>query len=178
MNAHTRSKTVAACVTAVAALLLGTYAHADGAPKRLTLSVIIDADGGPEVLKGKYAQAIKQLTAGFDTSDTVGISTNLCVALIMSRQWEAAQVTCDKAVSYARFSYHDSNLGGFSGRNATEALAYSNRAVLDSLTSRPEAAKKDVARAHALDPRTEFVSQNWLALNGQQTGPVIAAVAR
>jgi len=177
----TTSITTTVRFAALAWLLLAAAVHANEPSRKLTLSVYLDTAGADSVLAGKYDVAIKQLGshgASFQR-DQIAASTNLCVALIMSRQWDQARSTCDEAVNDARFNTADNTLGARQEQQKEMAIAYSNRAVLEYLTDKPQNATRDVERAHSLAPSTEFVSQNWVALNGKPqsvSSPEIASV--
>jgi hypothetical protein len=175
-----RNKIIAPRVGVLAWLLLSALAHADPGARKLTLSVYLDTPGAESVLAGKYDDAIKQIRSpGIAVQpNVVATSTNLCVALIMTKQWDAARSTCNDAVSEARFNTADNAIMGFSANRAELAIALSNRAVLNWLQNRPADAASDVRRAHSLAPRKDFISQNWTALNGKPdnvSGPSIAS---
>jgi hypothetical protein len=174
-------ETIAPRAGFLAWLLLSALAHADPGSRKLTLSVYLDTPGAESVLAGKYVDAIKQLR-GHPINvqpNIVATSTNLCVALIMTQQWDAARSACNDAVSEAKFNTADNAIMGPSFNKAEVATALSNRAVLNWLQNRPGDAASDVRRAHALAPRKDFVSQNWMVLNGTPgnvSGPSIASV--
>jgi hypothetical protein len=174
-------QTIAPRAGALAWLLLSTLAHADPGSRKLTLSVYLDTPGAESVLAGKYDDAIKQLRGHtIDVQrNVVSTSTNLCVALIMTQQWDAARSTCNDAVSEAKFNTADNVLMGPSANREQVATALSNRAVLNWLQNRPGDAASDVKRAHALAPRKDFVSSNFMVLNGNPQnvpGPSIASI--
>jgi hypothetical protein len=143
------------------------------------MSVYLDATGGDTLLAGDYNTAIRKIESrgSYDDIHTLAANTNLCVAYTMTKQWEAAQSKCDKAVMGARVSDADDVFDFGAGRDRRLATAYSNRAVLNWLQSRPQKAVADVARARSLAPKLEFVSQNWTALNGEPGTTTDAAVA-
>jgi hypothetical protein len=176
-----------ATVAAACAVALGSsfaiVAHAEETSRKLVVSYIEDAVGAGPLSAGKYAEAIKQINrpAPVFYGDELAKSTNLCVALIMTRQWDTARNTCDRAVSEAVLDVPDAAFGMRAGHDALVALTYSNRAVLNFLAGRSEAAVRDATRAHKLAPHSEFVAQNWLVMNATPssvTGPAIAAAGR
>jgi hypothetical protein len=182
MNLRNKTiQTIAPRAGFLAWFLLSALAHADPGSRKLTLSVYLDTPGAEKVLAGKYDEAIKQLR-GHPINvqpNIVATSTNLCVALIMTQQWDAARSTCNDAVSEAKFATGSYSIIGPSSNRVEVATALSNRSVLNWLQNRPGDAASDVRRAHALAPRKDFVSQNYMALNETPknvSGPSIASV--
>ena len=173
-----------AIATATAIALGSTFAiaaRAGDVPHKIVLSYIEGAAGSQALQVGKYAEAIKQIASRRFDSDEVSKSTNLCVALVMTHEWDSAKKTCDDAVINARLDSPDPAFGISSGHNAGLALAYSNRAVLNFLAGRSQEAVRDATRARRLSPQSEFVTQNWVVMNAATpgvSGPAIAAVAR
>jgi len=174
-----------AALAAACALALGSTfaitARADEGERKLVLSFIEDGAGADALRAGEYAKAIKQINVHVLSGDEGARSTNLCVALIMVRQWDTARNTCNSAVTDAQLDIPDAAFGLRSGHDAALALAYSNRAVLNFLAGRSEAAVRDVTRARKLSPQSPFVSQNRVVMNAPApavTGPAIAAIRR
>src|SRR5581483_10788719 len=93
----------------------GIAARAGDGPHKVVLSYIEDATGSEALHLGKYAEAIRQINARKFDGDAVATSTNLCVALIMTHQWDSARSTCDGAVMNARLDVPDAAFGTRSG---------------------------------------------------------------
>ena len=175
------NKSSVAIATAVAlGSTFGIAARAGDVAHKLVLSYIEGAAGSEALQLGQYAEAIKQINRRRFDGDEVAKSTNLCVALIMTRQWDSAGKTCDDAVIEARLDSPDPAFGVYAGHDAALGLAYSNRAVLNFLAGRSQAAVRDATRARKLSPQSQFASQNWVVMNAapQVTGPAIAATVR
>jgi len=175
----TRRSTLAAGLAAMGMCLLAVGAPAQPAPGKLQLRAIINAPGGDSLLSGNYDAAIRELNApavAHQRGD-MGVSTNLCVALIMTEQWDAARTRCDEAVSIAGYEQYAHSFPAKRERNELLALAYSNRAVLAWLRNQTDTAASDLARAYRLAPGADFIAANWARLNVQSTasGPAVAA---
>jgi len=165
---------------AVLAALLGSgAAHAAQAHGKLVLSAYADRAAGESLLAGRYGEVIARLGArGVEfASDAVAASTNLCVAYVMTRQWNAAHAVCDEAVERARLDAAELTIYARELHAEEVALAYSNRAVLEWLSDRKRDAADDLSRAQAFSPSSEFVTRNLTALraNGVAAPPVAAA---
>lgn len=158
---------VVALATLAAPALPAAGAQAADPPAAAVLSAYENSAGGRAVLAGDYAGAIAEL-AGHGASyrlDAVAASTNLCVAYVMSRQWDEAHAACDEAVMTARLDETYSPTLYARGVHAQEvALAYCNRAVMHWLAAQPESAASDLARARALAPTSAFVARNLEAV--------------
>ncbi len=79
--------------TLAATLLVGSAAHADAEPGKLTLSGYIDAAVGERLIAGNYAAVIEQTGTAHapnSTADEVAASTNLCVAYVATGQLAAS----------------------------------------------------------------------------------------
>jgi hypothetical protein len=150
----------------LAALLGAATARADESAPKATLTAYVDGAGGASVMAGDYAGAIKQLSPyGVRyAQDVVAASTNLCVAYIMTQQWQAAQTLCDQALQTARLNSSSMPLYSRRDYEQTVAVAYSNRAVLQWLENRPQSAASDLDRASLLYPQAAFVAQNRAVL--------------
>jgi hypothetical protein len=162
----------------VAALAVAGAARADGASSKAMLSAYEEAVGGMAIARGDYAATVSQLAThgALYRSDRVAASTNLCVAYIMTREWQTAHAACDAAISLAQGEPADATL--FGRRNHAEAIAvaYSNRAVLSWLEAQPESAASDMAQARALSPWSDFVAHNSAVLGAVKSAaaPTVA----
>ena len=161
-------------LTLAAALLCASAAQAADDHAKPMLSGYTNAVGGESLLAGQYTQMLEQLQglrstalAGSHTS-----TTNLCVAYIATRQFDAAQVPCDAAIQTARREKNQTyDWSGSSRKNYHRgiALAYSNRAVLHWLMDDSQSAASDMARAQALAPDAEFVMRNVAAIGSSKS---------
>jgi len=137
--------------------------------------------GGAELVSGGYTAAVQQLSHPVVTSMDAGTtSNNQCVALAMTRQWEAARLACDRAVRDAQLER--TSLPSYQSwarqlKDDYLAVALSNRAVLHWLASDSGAAADDLQRAEALSPRAEFVARNRAALEYSRTAVAQVSVA-
>jgi hypothetical protein len=162
----------------LAALAVAGAAHADGSSSKAMLSAYEQAAGGVAIARGDYAATVSQLVPHgmLYKSDRVASSTNLCVAYIMTSQWQTAHAACDAAISLAQAEPADATL--FGRRNHAEAIAvaYSNRAVLNWLEAQPQSAASDMAQARALSPRSDFVAHNSAVLGAAKSAaaPTVA----
>lgn len=139
----------------------GGSAQASSAPRKMTLSGYVDGAAGTSLMSGHYEDVVGTLGAhGLPFKlDEVSASTNLCVAYIMTRRWDAAHRECDQAVRIASLEQWQW-LPLDNSHNEHVAIAYSNRAVLEWLEDRPAIAAQDLAKAHTLAPAVEFVGRN------------------
>ena len=173
-----RCKHRAAPLAALAALLVASAARADSDAHKLMLSGYEDTAAGPSLMAGRYDAVIKALGARGPSyqHDPIAASTNLCVAYIVTHQWEAADATCDAAVEAAKPAV-GATLFERKQHDESVALAYSNRAVLHWLEDHPELAASDFAMARLLSPEAEFVSHNVAAFSSAKSAAAQAVVA-
>ena len=85
----------------------------------------------------------------------------------MTMRWREAHAACDAAVRAAseRQNTVPTWLGWTRGSDdELLALAYANRAVMHWMSHDDGAARKDLTRALALSPRSDFVTRNVAAL--------------
>jgi hypothetical protein len=161
------------------AALLSTSVPAADAPDPFVLVAYSNRVGGGPLVDGDLSAATRALTpvAAGSPLDPVAVATNRCVAYAMTRQLFAARLACDAAVEDAASTDAGSVLSQHDPRtsNATAALAYSNRAVLEWLAAKPAAAHQDLARARALAPQADFVRHNLAAMQGHKEVPSPAA---
>lgn len=158
----------------IPAALLCVAAHAADGDKRFVLAAYSNAPGGQEILSGHYQAALNVLdTKSSDGSfDAAYLSLNRCAALTMAAQWPAAQTACDMAVRYAHLSkltHGGEGLQALHVQDEVIALAYTDRAVLESLTDHARAATQDLVHAKALLPYSDLVAQNVTALDKRST---------
>ena len=92
---------------------------------------------------------------------------------------DAAHRACDDAVEAEERAEDGSVMQQQSRRqhDASEALVYSNRAVVHWLTADASAAQADLARAQALAPQADFVIRNLAALRGHPVVPGAVSAA-
>ncbi len=147
----------------LAAALISTVVSAADPPDAFVLVAYSNRAGGTQISNGEYLTAIRE-TPGLP-DDPAGLATNQCVALAMSAQLAQAQHACDSAVQAA---YREqAQLPSWSPRGQaanSQAVAYSNRAVLRWLNADTHGARQDLARAQALAPQAAFVVRNLTAM--------------
>jgi hypothetical protein len=155
----------ASVLATLATLAAGAAAHA-AQPAKAVLRGYLDGVAGTALMTGNYTGVITQLSrhGTLYLSDALSASTNLCVAYTVTHQFAAAVSECDTAVDLARHDASGSTLSSHAAYDEHLALAYSNRAVLHALMAQPQPAVSDIARAHALAPSADFVSQNVAAI--------------
>jgi hypothetical protein len=142
--------------------------------RKAVLSGYYDTPAGRSLVAGRYDLVINRLGShGAEfLQDEVAASTNLCIAQIETRRWDAARVTCDSAVTYASLPSWERPR-----QERAVAIAYSNRAVLHWLQREPDRAAADLAKAHAIAPGVEVVEQNArLLVSNPQPGASVVAV--
>lgn len=150
-------------------LTLASGAAFAGGMHRFVFTAYSDAAGGAEVMAGRYRTALQELNtdAGSMALDPSALNTNRCVAFSMTLQWQQAHAACDAAVRAASMQrVLPSTWWGPSHGSDDDylALAYTNRAVLEWMSSDQAAARKDLAEAQGIAPQSGFVTQNLAAL--------------
>jgi hypothetical protein len=154
--------------TALALALASGAALAQGS-HRFVFTAYTDVAGGAEVLAGRYHAALEELSgdAGSMALDPSAVDTNRCIAYSMTLQWQKGHAACDAAVRAASKERNLPSVWWRQSRGSDDdylALAYANRAVLDWMSSDEAAARKDLAEAREIAPRSGFVAQNLAAL--------------
>jgi hypothetical protein len=169
-------------VAAAAALLLCTAVQGAEAEHSFVFTAYSNAAGGEQLVSGDYQSAaqITHRALVVTSSDASTISNNRCVALAVTKQWEAARVACNRAVREAQQEQSLSSAYQTWNRKLTNeyvAIALSNRAVLHYLTSESDAAAVDLKRAAVISPTSDFVAHNQAALEHSRTAVAQVAVA-
>ena len=179
MRSH-RKTLSAPGLTAAAALLLGPAARAG--EHNFVLTAYTNGRGGPALISGDYDSAGKALgyQPTLSTFDKSTNSTNRCVTLTVTKQWDAARAACNKAVKDAE--WEKASLPSFEAWARTMedeyvAVALSNRAVLHWISDESEAAAADLKRAASLSPKSDFVQRNRSALEYSRSALVRTDVA-
>lgn len=154
----------------LAAALISTVVSAADQPDAFVLVAYSNRAGGTQIANGEYLSATKVTRAGVP-EDRGALATNHCVAFAMSEQLAQAQLACDTAVQ-AAFS-EQAELPSWSARSHaqaanSQAVAYSNRAVLRWLNADAQGARQDLARAQALAPQATFVARNMNAMQSHE----------
>jgi hypothetical protein len=170
-------------LAAAVSLLLGSAAQAGEQSHNFVLTAYSNGKGGPDLVSGNYQAADRELRyhtslSAFDGSTN---SNNRCVALAVTKQWDAARAACDEAVRDAEhekatlpsYQYWARKL-----ENDYVAVALSNRAVFHWMSSDSAAAAADLKRAEALSPNAAFVERNKSALEHSHAAVAAAAVAQ
>jgi hypothetical protein len=171
---NSRNPLLAPCAATAVSVLLGATALAAESQHDFVLTAYSNGRGGPELISGDFAAATKVLshvapTFALQTSTT---SNNRCVALAVTKQWDAARAACDQAVRDAQLDKINLPSYQYSARRNQDeylAIALSNRAVLHWMSSESEAAASDLKRAQALSPSSASVMQNAQALEQSRT---------
>lgn len=166
---NSRERFRSAGLAAAVSLLLGSAAQAGEQSHNFVLTAYSNGRGGPDLVSGNYAAASEALhyhtsLSAFEGSTS---SNNRCIALAMTKQWDAARAACDQAVrdaerekvSMPAYQYWSRKL-----ENEYLAVALSNRAVFHWMSSDSVAAAADLKRAATLSPTADFVARNQSAL--------------
>ena len=154
----------------LAAALISTVVTAADRPDPFVLVAYSNRAGGTQITNGEYLTATRQAPAGLQ-ADPGALATNHCVAFAMSAQLAQAQLACDSAVEAAHSE--QVQVPSWNPRSHAEALnsqavAYSNRAVLRWLNADAPGARQDLARAQALAPQATFVLRNVSAMQSHE----------
>lgn len=154
----------------LAAALISTVVSAADKPDAFVLVAYSNRAGGTQIANGEYLSATRISRAGVP-ADPGALATNHCVAFAMSQQLAQAQRACDSAVQ-AAYS-EQAQLPSWNARSHaqaanSQAVAYSNRAVLRWLSADAQGARQDLARAQALSPRSAFVIRNMNAMQSHE----------
>jgi hypothetical protein len=167
---------------AAVSLLLGPAAQATDSSHNFVLTAYSNGAGGAELISGNYPAATEALhhPSFVPSLDASATSTNRCVALSVTKQWDSARIACDQAVRDAQqekallpsYQYWARKL-----KNEYLAVALSNRAVLHWMSSDAEGAASDLKRAAALSPTADFVVRNRAALEYSRNAVAQASVA-
>ncbi len=154
--------------------------YSGAARPKLVLSGYEDRAAGATLLAGHYSIVIEELGSHGPSfaRDTVAASTNLCIAYIMTARWSAAHPACDEAIALAELDVPQRDLLSREMHSEQIAVAYSNRAVLHWLESRPASAAEDLSKARTLAQGSEAVSQNLAALRSRSGAGVLAATGK
>jgi len=170
-------------LAAAVSLLLGSAAQAGEQSHNFVLTAYSNGRGGPDLVSGNYQAAGKalQYRASLSALDGSSSSNNRCVALTVTKQWDAARVACDQAVRDAE--HEKATLPSYQYwarkvENDYVAVALSNRAVFHWVSADGAAAAADLKRAAALSPNADFVARNKSALEYSQTAVAQAKVAQ
>ena len=162
----------------LAAALISTVVAAADKPDAFVLVAYSNRAGGTQIANGEYLSATRVTRAGV-AGDPGALATNHCVAFAMSEQLAQAQLACDSAVEAA--SSEQAELPSWNPRGRahaaiSQAVAYSNRAVLRWLNADAQGARQDLARARALAPQANFVLRNINAMQSHENaGPAQSA---
>ena len=169
-------------MVAAVSLLLGSAVHAGEQSHNFVLTAYSNGKGGPDLVSGNYTAAEQALhdPANLSTFDASTNSNNRCVALTMTKRWDAARAACDTAVRDAErekatlptYQYWARKL-----ENDYVAVALSNRAVFRWMSADSAAAAADLKRAAELSPKADFVERNKSALEWSHTSVAQVEVA-
>jgi hypothetical protein len=154
---------------AAASLLLGSAAYGSEQAHNFVLTAYSNGPGGQELVSGNYSAAEQALhhRNSLSTFDTATNSNNRCVALAVTKQWDAARTACNTAVRDAerqRATLPAYNYWSRKREDAYVAIALANRAVVHSMLADNAAAAADLKKAGTLSPTADFVTRNQFAL--------------
>jgi hypothetical protein len=137
--------------------------------KKYELQVFEDALGGREIIAGNFAAGIETLQGNGSLDTTYAKKTNMCVALTLSEEFEAALPACEGARRCSIRSL-DSFLFLSLGIRRKEAhgIAANNLGVLYALQGDAAAALKHFESAGNLGGPVSEVAQRNLTALGQR----------
>jgi hypothetical protein len=156
-------------ITSVVVTALCATTAAQAAPAQgFVLTAYSDAVGGERLLSGQYSAALVQIRGaktGAGGAEVVR-KTNACVAYAVLGKLSEARVACDAALAAATLDR--SHAKGVVSRSRSEedssvAIAYSNRAIVHSLSNEAVGSAEDLAEAHSLAPQSAYVVRNIAA---------------
>ncbi|MDB6088408.1 MAG: hypothetical protein JWN85_1192 [Gammaproteobacteria bacterium] len=149
--------------------------------KSFLLTAYANAAGGENLVSGRYNAALAQITSNEQALATPerDRKTNACVAYAALGQLRQARVACDAAVTAAqRHTSH--SFRGLSkdrvGASDDVAIAYTNRAIVHSLSHKAVSSAEDLAKAHSLAPTADFVARNIATFRDSHGGAAQVAV--
>jgi hypothetical protein len=171
-------------LAAAVSLLLGSAAAQAGEQSHnFVLTAYSNGRGGADLVSGNYEAADKALHyhASLSAFDGSSSSNNRCIALAMTKQWDAARAACNEAVrdaehekaSLPSYQYWARKL-----ENDYVAVALSNRAVFHWMSADSAAAAADLKRAATLSPNADFVARNQSALEYSRVAVAQTKVAQ
>ena len=150
---------------AVALALTAAPTVAAETDAKFTMSVFVDAAQGPEIVAGKYDEAISTIAKRSSRKNAIEATMNLCVAYVKSGEVELAEDSCDAAVTaiHAQKSFRRFRMGTETTAAARErylAMALSNRSVIRAIKGDYESAREDLDEALQLDTRLTAAKTN------------------
>jgi hypothetical protein len=182
-SCNSRKQLRAPGLAAAVSLLLGTAAQAGERPHSFVLTAYSNAAGGTDLVSGNYqaANEVLRYHSALTALDASASSNNRCIALTMTKQWDAARAACDQAVRDAErekaalpsYEYAAHRL-----ENDYVAVALSNRAVFHWISADSAAAAADLKRAEGLSPTAAFVVRNKEALEYSRVAVAQSTVAQ
>ena len=124
------------------------------------LSVDTDGPGAASLVRGDYDAAIKSALRATRLSDERSAYLTLCAAYIGKAALAEAREACNAAVDAAQAPMTTARVPyGHRDRDGL-AKAYSNRAILHTLTGEVEAAREDIELASRQNRHLEVVEHN------------------
>lgn len=167
-------RALTAIVVSGAASLPVAPLHAEGASYEMR--AYTNQPGGPELMAGDYDAAIEAATVRAwipDGTSRLGISTNLCVAYTIERQFAEAEAACAKALDLAGSLERTRTLGARVREETAKALI--NRGVLRAVASDPAGAASDFRRALSVRAEAEVAASNLAYLDASPSlNPAVA----
>lgn len=140
------------CCTSICAslagmlLVLSSFAVNAADESRFIMSVDTNGPGTQELLVGNYEQAIQRASLP-QYKKSLAAHLTLCSAQIGIGNYHEAQSSCDTAVKLAKSSVVTARKAQGERDREGLAKAYSNRAILNRLLQRDEAAEQDFSLA-------------------------------
>ncbi len=169
---NSRKPTQALQFALAVSLLAGSAAHAADTSRTFELTAFSNGAAGKALVSGDYDSALRTLNTHVHGMDSDSVSTNRCVAYVITRQVEAARVACNEAVRDAQQEIASMPMSMSFARTDLRdylAIAYSNRAVFNWMSNDKAAAQSDLKKAAIVAPQTAVVARNVTALESHNT---------
>jgi hypothetical protein len=183
MKSNTRKASATAATVLLATLSFTGVAQGADEKKPFVLTAYINGAGGASLLAGKYDLALTEVQRSKNNTLMASTyQTNLCVAHTAMRHWNEARLACDAAIKDAVRNkprgFANGSLSEAALHETYIAIAYSNRAVVNWLSKETVAAAEDLAKAHRLAPRADFVARNLTAFKAPRGDVAQVAIAK
>jgi hypothetical protein len=166
----------------LATLSMAGAAQATEMHAPFVLTAYINGAGGENLTAGKYELALTEIQRSKNNMILASTyATNLCVAHTALRHWSEARVACDAAIKDAERRKPRgfvSPLSDAADHDTYIAIAYSNRAVVHWLSKEAVPAAEDLAKAHRMAPRADFVARNIMAFKAPHRAAAQVAVTQ
>jgi len=148
------------CMSIAALLLVLSSVAANAADNpRYIMSVDTNGPGTHELLAGDYDKAIERASLP-QFKNSLAAHLTVCSAQIGLGNYQEAELSCDAAVKLAKSSVVTARKAQGERDREGLAKAYSNRAILNRLLQRHQAAEQDFALALRQKRQQDTINHN------------------